>query len=132
MLFFPTVVSKFNNCVNKRNWITKELKIQCQLQRDLYLLTRNSNNTNAVNYCKTYCKLLSKNITEAKKEYYNNLIIQSKNKIATTWKIIKSETNNTYIRDNITEINVKGTMTCNPQIIADAMNQHFLLLLVIW
>jgi hypothetical protein len=126
---FPAVVSKINSCVNKRNWFTKKLKTQCQLKRGLYLLTRNGNKTNTVNYCVSlvaYCKLLSKNTAETKKEYYNNLITQSKNKTATTWKIIKSETSNTYIRDNITEMNVNGTMTCNPQRLSDAMNQHFL------
>jgi hypothetical protein len=123
---FATVVSKFNSFVNKKNWITKKLETQCHLKRDLYLLARNSSNTNAINCCKAYCKRLSKNIAKAKKDYYNNLFINSKNKIATTWKIINSETGKTYIRDNITEIDINGTMTCNPQIISCAMNQHFL------
>jgi hypothetical protein len=42
-------------------------------------------------YYKIYTKVLSKKITNAKKDYYNNLIMHSNNKIATTWKIIKTE-----------------------------------------
>jgi hypothetical protein len=69
---------------------------------------------------------LSKNIAESKKDYNNNLIRHSKNKIAIIWKIIKSETGKTYIRDSTTKMDVNGTMTCNPQITSDSMNQYFL------
>jgi phospholipase/lecithinase/hemolysin len=97
---------------NKKNWITKKLRNQCQLKRDLYLLARNNNNIDLLNYYKRYTKELTKKIREAKKEYYNNMIKQSKNKIATTWNIIKMEVN--------------GSVTYNPQIIANVMNQYFL------
>jgi hypothetical protein len=121
---FPTVmVSNFNSHNNKKNWITKKLKTLCHLKRELYLLTRNSNNMNLLNY---YKALLSKNTIEAKNYYNNNLIQHSKSKIATTWKIIKTVIGKIYTRDNITKMDVNGIMTCNPQIISNAMNPYFL------
>jgi hypothetical protein len=79
-----------------------------------------------LNYYKIYTKVLSKKIMDGKKDYYNNLIMHSNNKIATTWKIIKKERGKTCTRDNITKMDVNGTTTCNPQIICDAINQYFL------
>lgn len=79
-----------------------------------------------LHYYKIYTKVLSKKITDAKKDHYNNLIMHSNNKIATTWKIIKTERGKTWPRDNATKMDVNGTTTCNPQIISDAINQYFL------
>jgi hypothetical protein len=87
---FPVVmINKDMKNNNKKNWITKKLRNQCQFKRDLYLLVRNNNNIDLLNYYKRYTKELSKKLREDKKEYYNNMIKQSKNKIATTWNIIK-------------------------------------------
>ena len=44
-------------------------------------------------YYKQYCKILTKVIKEAKKLYYKEAISKSKNKMKTTWNIIRKETN---------------------------------------
>jgi hypothetical protein len=50
---FPTVmVHNFLDHEKKKNWVTKAIKIQCNLKRDLYLLSRNSNNLNLKDYYK--------------------------------------------------------------------------------
>ena len=97
----------------------------------MYLLVRNNNNIDLLNYYKRYTKELSKKIREAKKEYYNTMIKQSKNKIVTTWKIIKVEKGKTCTKDNIIKMEVNGSVTCNPQIIAHVMNQYFYRLVII-
>jgi hypothetical protein len=57
---FPTaVISKVKSNNNKKNWITNKLRTQCYIKRDLYLLTRNSNNMDLLNYYKIYTKVLS-------------------------------------------------------------------------
>lgn len=40
-------------------------------------------------YYKRYCSILRKIVREAKKMYYNELIVNSDNKTKMTWKIIK-------------------------------------------
>jgi hypothetical protein len=53
-------------------------------------------------------------ITEAKRSKYNNQIINSANKMKTTWNIIKSETN----RLKMSHINYESS--------PDSFNDHFL------
>jgi hypothetical protein len=72
------------------------LKPSSNCKRQLYLLSNNSNDINLIKYCKQYCKILAKVITEAKGSKYNNQIINSTNKMKTTLNIIKSETNRLY------------------------------------
>jgi hypothetical protein len=76
-----------------RQWITMGIKTSCNLKRQLYLLSKDSNDINLIKYYKQYCKILARVITEVKRSKYNNQIINSTNKIKTTWNIIKSETN---------------------------------------
>jgi hypothetical protein len=43
-----------------------------------------------------YCKILSKVIKEAKRNNYNSQILESNNKIKTTWEIVKVESGKNY------------------------------------
>jgi hypothetical protein len=52
-------------------------------------------------YYKPYCKILSTVIKEAKKLYYKEVITKSKNKMKTTWNIIRKETNKLTNKDDI-------------------------------
>jgi hypothetical protein len=62
-------------------------------KRQLYLLSKDSNDTNLIKHYKQFCKILAGVNTEAKSSKYNNQIINCTNKIKTIWNIIKSETN---------------------------------------
>jgi gas vesicle protein len=77
----------------RRRWITTGIKTSCNRKRELYLLSKDSKDVNLIKYYKQYCKILACVITEAKRSKYNNQIINSTNKMKTTWNIIKSETN---------------------------------------
>jgi hypothetical protein len=67
-----------------RQWITRDIKTSCNHKRQLYLL---SSDINLIKYCKQYCKIVARVITEVKRSKYNNQIINSKYKMKTTWKI---------------------------------------------
>jgi Notch-like protein len=121
---FP--IKKISNNNKSKGWITPAIKTQCYLKRDLYILSRNSNDIKLKNYYKSYCKLVSKNITEAKRLYYNRGITSSNNKITTTWKIINSETGRTCANEGITGMNIHGSLIENPQVISDSLNNHSL------
>jgi hypothetical protein len=97
-----------------RQWITMGIKTSCNLKRQLYSLCKDSNDINLIKYYKQYCKILSRVITEAKRAKYNNQIINSTNKMKTTWNIIKSETN----RLKRSHINYENS--------SDSFNDHFL------
>jgi len=67
-------------------------KASCKMKRSLYLLSRNCNNPEVKIHYKHYCSILRKTIREAKRLYFNELIVNSENKVKTTWKIIKNST----------------------------------------
>jgi hypothetical protein len=60
-------------------------------KKELFLLCRHSNDLNLKIYYKRYCAVLSKVILTAKKLHYNKIILSSKNKMKSTWKIINEE-----------------------------------------
>jgi hypothetical protein len=94
--------------------ITLGIKTSCRWKRELYLSSRNSNNPIIKEYYKTYCKILSNVIKEAKRLNYNTQIINLNNTIKTAWEIIKLETGRKVNNDNIHSL------------IADTFNNYFL------
>jgi len=84
---------KFIKRHNHTSWIKPGIKISCKHKRFLYLCTRSSDDISLKKYYKQYCKTLANVTKEAKKYTNNNQINKSTNRIKTTWKIIKKETN---------------------------------------
>jgi hypothetical protein len=130
--FLDTYLKIFNTCFTKRKlhplykynpWITKGIKKSCYNKRILYLNCRNSNDNNFKNRYKIYCRILAKVIKAAKK-MYDELISKSKNKIQTTWEIIKKETGNNH-KHMIKSLRINNTMVNNSQEIAYAFNDYF-------
>jgi hypothetical protein len=83
---------KFIKKHNHNSWITPGINISCKHKRFLYLCTRNKGNKSLKKYYKQYGKIASNVIKEAENYTCNNQINKSKNKIKTTWNIIKKET----------------------------------------
>jgi hypothetical protein len=61
-------------------------------KRELYIASRNNNNSIIKEYHNTYCKILANVIKEDKRLYYDNQIMNSTNKIKTTQEIVTLET----------------------------------------
>jgi hypothetical protein len=90
------------------------------------LISRNSNDREIKNYYKKYCKVLADVIKLAKKIHYNNLLVKSSDKTKTMWNIINENINKRPQRNDISFININGTMTHNRQVIANTFNTYFL------
>jgi len=82
---FP--LKKVNTETNSHAWFTLGIRTSCKRKRDFFLFCRNSSDTKLENYYKTYCKILSKVIKDAKKYHFNRLIENSDNKMKTIWDI---------------------------------------------
>ena len=91
-----------------QTWITKGILTSINNKRELYLRCRNSNNLKLKNYYKSYCKLLTKIIRQAKTLHYRNLILKSDNKSRTVWNIVKSHTGKKIIKDEMSIIGING------------------------
>jgi hypothetical protein len=62
----------------------------------------------------------------AKKLYFNKCIINSNNKIKTTWNLAKSITNRKTTSNNLNQMNIEGRLSGNPLTIANAFNSYFI------
>jgi hypothetical protein len=108
------------------NWITPGIRISHRHKRELYLLYRNNNDINVKSYYKSYCRILSSVINAAKRLYYDGLITNSKNKIKTTWNIVKSVTGKKFENKSPRSVCINGALTENHQVTADSFQSHFL------
>ena len=62
---FPLKRVHINNI--HKNWITSGILTSCKPKRELFIACRNNNNPDLLKYYKSYCKILSAVIKEAKK-----------------------------------------------------------------
>ena len=81
------------NKMNQNSWITPGIITSCKHKRELYKELKNNNNNNATlaSYYRDYTKILSRVIREAKITESDQLILNSHNKLKTTWGIINNE-----------------------------------------
>ena len=100
---FPLIrtwTSEYNN-----NWITTGIRTSCKRKRELFSLTRNSNNTALKQYYKEYCNILTKVIKEAKRMTLNKRISKPNNKTKTTWNITNKLLDKQQSRQGIQKAN---------------------------
>jgi hypothetical protein len=76
--------------MNQNSWITPGIITSCKHKRELYKELQNSNATLAA-YYRDYSKILSMVIRKAKRIEHDKLILNSHNKVETTWDIINKE-----------------------------------------
>jgi hypothetical protein len=105
---------------HNKTWITNGIRTSWARKRELYVLSTNTDNPELVRYYRKYCKILS-DIKLAKKHYFNKLI-NSENKVETSWDIIKSVTNAKSSKNTITSISSKRKSYNNPQTMANIFN----------
>jgi len=121
---FP--LQKIYSTHNSKPWITTGIKTSCQHKREIYLVSRDSNNSKLKAHYKSYCLILSKVIKAAKQLYYNKKMSKSNNKIKTTWYIIKMKTCKNHTNKSTQLINIDGNLITNQQSIEKSFNNYFL------
>ena len=89
-------------------------------------MARDNNEIELKLYYKYYCKILSKIMKEAKKLYYKEVIIKSKNKTKAAWNIIHKEKGDPTNKNNIKSLRMKDHVVHNQISIADEFNNYFL------
>jgi len=132
--FQNTLIRNFDNSfrvitTGKRRksaiWIANGIKILRNRKRELYLLRRNINNPQVINFYNKYCSILKKVIIEAKKMHIKNQIHNSTNTIKSTWEIIKDFMGSSHSYSPITKINTDNGSTTIHEEIAKAFNEFF-------
>jgi len=90
-----------------------------------FLLYRHSNDLNLKIYYKRHCTVLSKVILTAKKLHYNKIILGSKNKMKSTWKII-NEKGKTKSCIDIHSLVINNRVIMNQNKIPNIFNNYFI------
>ena len=62
----------------------------------------------------------------AKTIYYNNLLVNSSDKTKTMWNIINENINKRSQKNDISFLNINGTITHNSHVIPNTFNTYFL------
>jgi hypothetical protein len=114
-----------NNVAKNTSWITSGIKTSCR-QEELYLASKNSNNSTIQEHYKSYCKIQANVIKETKRLNYDTQIINLNDAIKTTWEIVKLKMGRKANNGNIHPFNVASRMINNQQNIADTFNNYFL------
>jgi hypothetical protein len=117
---------KITNNNNQSKWITNGIRISCKRKRELILLCRHSNDANLKSYYKLYSKILAKVIKAAKKLHYNRIILNSENKMKTTWRIINEEKGKPKHDSGIQSLMLNNKLIRNQKEIADTFNRYFI------
>ena len=117
---FP--IKKIPYTSHTKAWLTQEIKISCINKRKLFLSSRNNNDCKIKNYYKKYCKVLADVIKLAKKIHCNNLVLNSSNKTKNLWNINNENINKRPQKNDISFLNINGTITHNGQVIANTFN----------
>ena len=87
---FP-ITKKYMYKHTQNEWITKGITVSCKRKKELFILCKIYSNQWLRIYYKQHCAILTRVINNAKKLYYNNVILKSSNKMTATWKIINKE-----------------------------------------
>jgi hypothetical protein len=121
---FPLI--RVKNKMNQISWITPGIVTSCKCKRELYKELKNNNNNNATlaSYYKDYAKILSRVIREAKITENDQLILNSHNKLKTTWGIINKESGKNKKRGKIQHLKVESKEITDQQTVAETFNEY--------
>ena len=126
---FSSFVKKKNDVLKQtrpsNEWISKGIKVSCRRKKELYEISRSSNDLAIKLYYKKYCTILTKLIHNAKKSYYNNVILKSKNRMKSIRKIINSEKGRNQQHGTASSLTLDSRTITDSDTIANIFNNYF-------
>lgn len=125
---FPEVRKKHNLSKQKNinnKWITPEIRSRGQILRDIYRVYKNHNCPIIYDRYITLKRYHKKSIYNAKRNYFNNKILNAENKTAAAWNIIKCETS-ANVSKRIPKELKNGNEEISTNYIAEKFNKFFL------
>jgi hypothetical protein len=120
---FPLIQTK--NKVNQNSWITPGIITSCKHKRELYKELQKYKNDTLASYYRNFSKILSVVTRKAKIIEHDKLILNSCNKVKTTWGIINKESGRNKERSEIPTLIVEGRKITDKQTIAENFNEYF-------
>lgn len=115
-------IKKTSTIITGYGWVTPTIKALCCFKRDLI---KNNSDPKLKNYYKVCCKIISNTVRETKRSYCNRQIFTSKNKIKTTWYMVKAVTGGKSLHEDIRILNINDNSTNDQQIISNFFKYNF-------
>ena len=110
--------------MNQNSWITPGIITFCKHKRELHKELQNNNNVMLASYYRDYTKILSMAIRKPKIIEHDKLILNSHNKVKTTWGIINKESEEIKSSE-IQALKVEGKKITHQQTTAENFNKYF-------
>ena len=110
--------------MHNTSWMTIGINTSCKQKMELYIAGKKFYNPLIKKPYKSFCKIVSSVIREAK-IYYDNEMMNFTGKMKTLWKIINLETCRKASNAAIEFLNVYGMIINNQQVIAAAFSNCF-------
>ena len=126
---FPLTEGKSK--MNQNSRIALGIINSCKHKRELYKELHNNNNNNNNNnvtlafYYRNYTKILSMVKRKAKIIEHYKLILNSHNKVKTTWGVINKESGRNKRRNETQALNVEGKKITDQHTISESLNEYF-------
>ena len=126
-IFFPETIKKFNSNIHKiEQWMTVGILTSRRKKAVLYKIQLKSPTPlNCSNY-KKFRNLYNTVIRAAKKTYFHVQIENNSKNLRKTWQILSNAIRKPNSKkDNCTSLNINGTNTNDPSLMAESFNNFF-------
>ena len=123
---FPLISTKINPLKETKPWISPTLLNSVKKKNNMYKQYLSNRSPDLLTKYKKYKNKLTSILRQAEKDYYSAKIIEAKDNIAKTWKIIGKMTNKNYTNKNtINKLKVGNIAITDPLAIAEKFNDFF-------
>lgn len=122
---FKKTEIKFNVKPKFADWATKGITLSRETLYGLYEKKKYTTNKTFFEYVKRYSYIFKQVCCQAKSLYIRGKILNSNNKIKTTWDIIKKETGKTEVKESVGSLRVDCKVISDRLGVANAFEKFF-------
>jgi hypothetical protein len=122
---FPLTSVKINPMKDSKPWISLSILNSVKKKNSLYKQYLRSRSDRNLNKYKQYKNKLTTILRQAEKDYFSQKILEAKDSIAKTWKVINRMTNRGDNKSTVKKLEIGNTVISDPAAIANKFNAFF-------
>ncbi|KAK9739919.1 hypothetical protein QE152_g8632 [Popillia japonica] len=133
--FYDVLLYHFNLCFplmkrpvrqsSSSPWYNNELRQMATELRELSTLCKNTSDKGILNLYKLKKDHYTKTIETTKKQFYNNLIVNSNNRSKASWSVIRSTSKSSHESRHISVHDDNGNLIGVPEEVVNLFGEHF-------
>lgn len=122
-LSFKFVKKDLNTNADNKNWLTSGIRKSSVKLKELFHLQKNG--IMEAQYYRDYKKIYNRVLRQAKRLYFDRLILNSENKSRTVWRIINTTIKNDSSYKEPTPILINNSEAYDKELISNSFNSYF-------